>query len=69
MTEIDFGNLLDDLDQRHDEVLSELDALSQQVESVLTALKPASAAAVQVPAFVDRPQKPQAKRRAQRHAH
>jgi hypothetical protein len=69
MTEIDFGNLLDDLDRRHDEILSELDALNQQVESVLTALKPASAAAVQVAALVDRPQQPQAKRRTQRHAH
>jgi hypothetical protein len=69
MTEIDLGNLLDNLDHRHDEVLVELDALIEQVSSVLLALKPQSAATVQVPALVDRPQQPQAKRRAQRHAH
>jgi hypothetical protein len=68
MTEIDFDNLLEDLDQRHDEILSELDAFNQQVESVLATLRPASAAAVQVAALVDRPQQPQAKRRAKRHA-
>lgn len=68
MTEIDLGNLLEGLDRRHDEILVELDALNERVATVLLALKPQSAAAVQMPAFVDRPQQPQAKRRAKRHA-
>ena len=68
MTEIDRSFALDDLDRRHDELLVELDDLNIQIESVLTALKPLSPPPVEMAALVDRPQKPQSQRRAQRHA-
>jgi hypothetical protein len=42
MIEIDRTAALDELDRRHDDLLAELDALNGQIESVLTALKPAS---------------------------
>jgi hypothetical protein len=68
MTEIDRTVALDELDRRHDEALVELGALNRQIELVLTALRPASPPPVEMPAFVDRPQKPQPQRRAQRYA-
>ena len=40
MTETDRTNLLHDLNSRHEEVLSELDALSRSIESVLAKVRP-----------------------------
>jgi hypothetical protein len=68
MTEHNFTSALDDLDRRHDELLVELEELNRQIESILTALKPASPATVEMPALVDCSQQPKSKPRAQRHA-
>jgi hypothetical protein len=78
MTEIDRVHVLEDLDLRHDDVLQELAVLEQHIERVLGAMRPApidggsiverSPPAIKVAGLVDRPQQPQAKRRAQRHA-
>jgi hypothetical protein len=68
MIEIDRTAALDELERRHDELLAELDALNGQIESVLTTLKPPSPPPVEMAALVDRPQKPQPQRRAQRYA-
>jgi hypothetical protein len=40
MTETDLTNMLHDLNSRHEEVLSELDALSRSIESVLAKVRP-----------------------------
>ncbi len=65
MTEIDRTSRLQELDVRHDALLEELEALSRDVESVLAAVRPPSAALVEMPALVNRAQQPQPKRRAQ----
>jgi hypothetical protein len=67
MTEIDRANRIDDLDRRHDELLAELESLGREVEAVLRVHRPPSPP-VEMAAFVDGPQQPQAKRRAKRHA-
>jgi hypothetical protein len=40
MTEVDRTNMLHDLNSRHEEVLSELDALSRSIEGVLAKVRP-----------------------------
>jgi hypothetical protein len=46
MTEIDRTNLLHDLNSRHEQALSDLDALSQSIECILAALRPPTSGAV-----------------------
>jgi hypothetical protein len=42
MTETDRATIVRDLNRQHDKVLNELDALIQQVEQVLAAVRPSS---------------------------
>jgi phage baseplate assembly protein W len=57
MTETDRTNLLHELNSRHEEVLGELDALSQSIERVLATMRPPSGEAA-APATVGGPGAP-----------
>ena len=46
MTEIDRTNLLHELNSRHEQLLGDLEALSQSIESVLATIRPPSSGAV-----------------------